>query len=39
MFLSLLLAYFKRSRGFVWSPDLDLRDHTVRSNLIPGVQY
>jgi hypothetical protein len=38
MFLSFLLACRSRSRRFVWSPALDLRDHSVRSTLIAGVQ-
>jgi hypothetical protein len=39
MFLSFLLARLNRSARFVWSPSLDLRDHAVRSTLIPGAQY
>jgi hypothetical protein len=39
MFLSLILSRFNPSPRFVWSPALDLRDHTVRSTLIAGAQY
>jgi hypothetical protein len=37
--LSFLLSRRSRSARFVWSPALDLSDHTVFSTLIPGAQY
>jgi hypothetical protein len=39
MFLSFLLARLNRTARFTWSPSLDLRDHGIRSTLIPGTQY
>ncbi len=39
MFLSFLLARLSRSARFVWTPALDLRDHEIRSTLLPGAQY
>jgi len=39
MFLTFLLARLNLSRGFVWSPAIDLSDHRLRSTLLPGAQY
>jgi hypothetical protein len=39
MFLSFVLSRLGRARPFVWSPSLDLRDHAIRSTLLPGAQY
>jgi hypothetical protein len=39
MFLTLLLARLNLSRGFVWSPAIDLSDCRLLSTLIPGAQY
>jgi hypothetical protein len=39
MILSFILSRLNRSRHFVWSPALDLKDHAIRSTLIPGAQY
>ena len=39
MFLSMILSAIARSNRFTWSPSLDLTDHSIRSTLIPGVQY
>ncbi len=39
MFLSFLLARLSRTARFVWTPALDLRDHEIRSTLLPGAQY
>jgi len=39
MFLSFLLARMNRAARFTWSPSLDLRDHAIRSTLLPRTQY
>ena len=39
MLLSFLLARLNRTARFTWSPSLDLRDHAIRSTLIPGTHY
>ena len=40
MILSFILSRFARkAAAFRWSPSLDLSDHAVFSNLIPGTQY
>lgn len=40
MIVSFLLSLFARkAEAFHWSPSLDLSDHAVFSNLIPGTQY
>jgi hypothetical protein len=39
MFLSFILSRLVRSARFAWSPALDLKDHAIRSTLIPGAQY
>jgi hypothetical protein len=43
MFLSFMLSRLNRTglfrARFVWSPALDLKDHTVYSTLLSGTQY
>ena len=40
MILSFVLSRFARKAvAFRWSPSLDLSDHAVFSNLIPGTQF
>jgi hypothetical protein len=39
MLLPLFLAWLNRASPFVWTPSLDLSDHTIYSTLLPGTQY
>jgi len=39
MFLALILSRLNRTARFVWSPALNLEDHSIYSTLIPGAQY
>ena len=36
MIVSYVLSLFRRSRRFVWTPAVDLRDHAIRAALLPG---